>query len=256
MAWSIKLILLFGEISIDQFRYRHTTLLVSRRRRDNPSSIRQLKRILQHKTTLMEEEQLLHNNAVIPDAPQPAPPQHALPQHRAGDPSNLQPPPSPAVKWRARPRLALHGRCGPQGPWARAGRNAAFPGSQTTLTGISHQYRTASCQCNRGLLPCQCTSRAQTNQSKRRYRSTKHRYPYIFLNVISKNRRYRTARYRRRNVDIEVSSISGCVDIEVQNVDINEFSTLGYVDIEVYLQQYRYLKLRYRSCISYPISTS
>jgi hypothetical protein len=99
-------------------------------RRDFPSSIRQLKRILQHKATLMEEE-LLHNNAVIPDAPPPASPQHAPPPQRAGDSSNLPPPPNPAVKWRARPRLrrlALHGRCrgGPPGPLGAA-RAAARP---------------------------------------------------------------------------------------------------------------------------------
>jgi hypothetical protein len=107
MAWSIEWILLFGEISIYQFRYWHITLLISRRRRDNPSSIRQLKRILQHKATLMEEEPL-HNNAVIPDAPPPAPPQHA--------------PPSPVVKRRACKRLALHalGRCCPPGPLGAA----------------------------------------------------------------------------------------------------------------------------------------
>ncbi len=100
MAWSIEWNPLFWEISIYQFSYWHITLLVSRRRRDIPSSICHLKRILQYnlKATLMEEE-LLHNNAVIPDAPPPAPP----PQ-RAGDSSNLPPPPSPAVKWWARPR--------------------------------------------------------------------------------------------------------------------------------------------------------
>ncbi len=69
---------------------------LSRAGRDIPSSTRQLKRILQHKATLMEEV-LLHNKAVIPDAPPPAPPQHAPPQQRAGDSSNLPPPPSPAV---------------------------------------------------------------------------------------------------------------------------------------------------------------
>jgi hypothetical protein len=39
----------------------YPALIVSRRRRDNPSSIREQKRILQHKATLMEEE-LLHNH--------------------------------------------------------------------------------------------------------------------------------------------------------------------------------------------------
>ncbi len=38
MAWSIKWIILFGEIFIYQFSYWHSTLFVSRRRRDNPSS--------------------------------------------------------------------------------------------------------------------------------------------------------------------------------------------------------------------------
>jgi hypothetical protein len=123
----------------------------------------------------------------IPDAPPPAPPQHAPPQQRVGNSSNLQPPPSPAVKQRARPRMALHGQCCPPAPLGAA-RAAALPslgqaGSKTTLTGISNQYRTAACQCNRGLLPCQCTSRAQTNQSKRRYQSAKRRYPYMFLTV-------------------------------------------------------------------------
>ncbi len=60
LAWSIKWIPLFGEIPISSA----TDLFVLRRRRDIPSSICQLKRILQHKATLMEEE-LLHNNAVI-----------------------------------------------------------------------------------------------------------------------------------------------------------------------------------------------
>ncbi len=128
LAWSIEWILLFGEISIYQFRFWNSTLLVSRRRWDNPSSIRQLKRILQHKATLMEEE-LLHNNTVIPDALPPAPPQHAQPPQRAGDSSNLPPPPSPAVKRRGRPRLALHGRCCPPclGPWARRGPPRGLP---------------------------------------------------------------------------------------------------------------------------------
>ncbi len=70
MAGRIEWILLFGEMSIYQFRYWHSTLFISRRRRDNPSSIRQLKRILQHKATLMEEEHL-HNNLVIPDVQPP-----------------------------------------------------------------------------------------------------------------------------------------------------------------------------------------
>ena len=82
------------------------------------------------------------------------------------------------------PGPACAGAVLPRGPYGcGAGRRAAFPGSKTTLTGISNQYRTAACQCNRGLLPCQCTSRAQTNQSKRRYRSAKRRCPYMFLNV-------------------------------------------------------------------------
>jgi hypothetical protein len=76
-------------------------------------------------STLMEEE-LLHNNAVIPDAPPPAPLQHAPPPQRPGDSSILPPPPSPAVKWRARPRLALHGRCAPPDPLGAA-RAAARP---------------------------------------------------------------------------------------------------------------------------------
>ncbi len=53
-------------------------------------------------------------------------------------------------------------------------------------------------------------------------------------------------RYRSWNVDIDVSSISGYVDIEIQNVDIDVSSISGYVDIEVYQWQYRYFKLRYR----------
>ncbi len=72
------------------------------------------------------EEELLHNKAVIPDEQPPAPLQHAPPQQRSGDSSILLPPPSPAVKWLARPSLALHGLCGPPGPLGAA-RAAALP---------------------------------------------------------------------------------------------------------------------------------
>ncbi len=234
MAWSIEWILLFGEISIYQFRYWHTTLLVSHRRRDNPSSICQLKRILQHKATLMEEE-LLHNKAVIPNARPPAPQQHAPLPQRAGDSLNLPPPPSPAVKRRARPRLALHGRCCPPGPLG-AVRAAAWPylgvklPSLESVTSKELQPASAIAVC------CSASARAGPRWINQNVHIEAQNVDIhiCFWTSISKNRRYRTTRYRSRNVDFEVSSISGCVDIEVQNVDIDEFSISGYVDIEVY----------------------
>jgi hypothetical protein len=66
--------------------------------RNTPANIRKhqkrrLAKSLQHKAILMEEE-LRHNNAVIPDTQPPAPPTPATPP----PPESLNQPPPPAVK--------------------------------------------------------------------------------------------------------------------------------------------------------------
>jgi hypothetical protein len=144
------------------------------------------------------EEELLHDNAVIPDAPPPAPLQHAPPPQRPGDSSFLPPPPSPAVKWQARPRLALHGWCGPPGPLGAA-RVAARPSLGVKLPSLESETSTE-------LQPASARARPIDQNVDIEVQNVN--IHTCFWTSISKKRRYRTTRYRSRNVDIEVSSIS------------------------------------------------
>ncbi len=192
-------------------------LLVSRRRRDNPSSIRQLKRILQHKSTLLQEE-LLHKNMVIPDEPPPAQQQHAQQQQRAGDSSNLPPPPSPAVKRRARPRLGLHGRCGPPGPLGAA-RAAARPSLAVKLPSLESVTSTKLLQPASAIaVCCAASARAGPRQIDQNVDIEAHIRRITSISVYVFERRY------RRIVDIE------SLDIEVET-SISKF--LPYRDASI-----------------------
>ncbi len=109
------------------------------------------------------EEELLRNNAVIPDALPPAPQQHAPPQQRPSDSSNLLPPLSPEVTRRARPRLALHGRCGPPAPLGAA-RAAARPSLAVKLPSLESVSSTELQPASAIAVCCPASARAGPRQ--------------------------------------------------------------------------------------------
>ncbi len=190
---------------------------------------------------------------VIPDAPPTAPLQHAPLQQRPGDSSILPPPQSPAVKWLARPRLALHGRCGPPGPLGAA-RAAARPSLGVKLPSLESVTSTELQPASAIAVCCPASARAgprRINQNvdievqnvdiriwfctlisknrryrsffhigMRRYRGAKHQYRRFFNIGV---RRYRSLLTTISISEASISKLHIVPDIDVinQNVDID-----------------------------------